>query len=119
MLPYIARKKLAAFCDVFCEEGFFGLEESEAVLTAARGLGLGLKVHADELTPLGGAELAARLGATSADHLERVSDRGVEALAGAGVVAGLLPGVSFFLNHGYAPARRLIDAPQRGPQCLI
>jgi imidazolonepropionase len=68
------------------------------------------KVHADELTPLGGAELAARMGAVSADHLEKVSDRGIAALAARGVVAGLLPGVSFFLNHGYAPARALIYA---------
>jgi imidazolonepropionase len=69
-----------------------------------------LKVHADELTPMGGAELAARLGAVSADHLEHVSVRGIAAMKEAGVVAGLLPGVSFFLNHGYAPARALIDA---------
>ncbi len=110
ILPYVARKNLAVFCDVFCERGYFGLEDSETILTAAKALGLRLKVHADELTSMGGAELAARLGAVSADHLEKISLRGVEALAEAGVVAGLLPGVSFSLNHGYAPARRLIDA---------
>ncbi len=110
MLPYVAEKHLAEFCDVFCEEGFFDLDDSERILAAAKSLGLKLKVHADELTALGGAELAAKMGAVSADHLEHVTGRGIDALAEAGVVAGLLPGVSFFLNHGYAPARRLIDA---------
>jgi imidazolonepropionase len=110
MLPYVGKKKLAAFCDVFCERGYFGLEQSERILQEGRRRGMALKIHADELTPLGGAELAARLGAVSADHLEHVSEQGIASLADAGVVAGLLPGVSFFLNHGYAPARRLIDA---------
>lgn len=109
MMPYVGRKKLARFCDVFCETGFFDLAETERVLTAARTCGMQLKVHADELTPMGGAELAARLGAVSADHLEHVSPRGIAAMKEAGVVAGVLPGVSFFLNHGYAPARALID----------
>jgi imidazolonepropionase len=68
------------------------------------------KIHADEITGLGGAELAARTGAVSADHLENVSEAGIEALQRGGVVATVLPGVSFFLNHGYAPARRMIDA---------
>jgi imidazolonepropionase len=110
MIPYVGKKKLAAFCDVFCERGYFGLEQSERILQEGKHWGMALKIHADELTPLGGAELAARLGAVSADHLEHVSDRGIASLAEAGVVAGLLPGVSFFLNHGYAPARKLIDA---------
>lgn len=110
MIPYVGRKQLATFCDVFCETGYFEPAESERILREARTWGMKLKVHADELTPLGGAELAARLGAVSADHLERVSDAGIAALRDAGVVATLLPGVSFFLNHGYAPARKLIDA---------
>jgi imidazolonepropionase len=110
MIPYAGKKKLAAFCDVFCEAGYFTLDESERVLEEGKRWGMAPKVHADELTPLGGAELAARVGAVSADHLEKVSDRGIAALAARGVVAGLLPGVSFFLNHGYAPARALIDA---------
>ena len=110
MIPYAGKKKLAAFCDVFCEAGYFTLDESEKVLEEGKRWGMAPKVHADELTPLGGAELAARVGAVSADHLEKVSDRGIAALAARGVVAGLLPGVSFFLNHGYAPARALIDA---------
>jgi imidazolonepropionase len=109
IIPYVGRKKLARFCDVFCERGYFGVEDAERVLGAARSWGMDLKVHADELTPMGGAELAARLGAVSADHLEQVSPGGITAMKEAGVVAGLLPGVSFFLNHGYAPARALID----------
>jgi imidazolonepropionase len=110
MLPYVGSKQLATFCDVFCEEGFFGLDECRSILLQGKQFGLVPKLHADELSALGGAELAAEVGAVSADHLERVSDAGIAALARAGVVAVLLPGVSFFLNHGYAPARRLIDA---------
>jgi imidazolonepropionase len=109
MLPEVARLGLAEYCDVFCETGVFSLDESELILTRARELGLGLRVHADELTPLGGAELAARLGAASADHLLRISDRGIEALAQAGTIATLLPGTAFFLGEAYAPARRLIE----------
>jgi imidazolonepropionase len=110
MIPYVGRKRLAEFCDVFCDIGYFDIAESEAILRAGREAGLKLKLHADELSASGGAELAARMGAVSADHLERVSDEGVAALRASGTVAGLLPGVSFFLGHGYAPARRLIDA---------
>src|SRR5262245_27471885 len=109
-LPEVARTKLARFCDVFCETGVFDLAESERVLRRARDLGLHLKVHADELTPLGGAELAARLGAVSADHLLCVRDSGIEALVRAGTVATLLPGTAFFLGVEYAPGRKLIDA---------
>ncbi len=109
MLPEVARSRLAEFCDVFCETGVFSLEESQRILTQARSLGLRLKVHADELTPLGGAELAARLGATSADHLLCVSEAGIDALAASGTVATLLPGTAFFLGLDYAPARRLIE----------
>jgi imidazolonepropionase len=110
MLPEVARARLAEFCDVFCETGVFTLEESARILTRAQALGLKLKLHADELTPLGGAELAARLGATSADHLLCVSEAGVKALAGSDTVATLLPGTAFFLGLDYAPARRLIDS---------
>src|SRR5579884_3764832 len=110
MLPEVARSRLAEFCDVFCETGVFSLEESQRILTQARSLGLRLKVHADELTPLGGAELAARLGATSADHLLCISDAGIDALAASNTVATLLPGTAFFLGMPYAPARRLIEA---------
>lgn len=110
MIPYVGRKKLAAFCDVFCESNYFDLAESEAILRSGKQWGMVPKVHAEELTPLGGAELAGKVAAASADHLEHVTDRGIEALRANGVVATLLPGVSFFLNHGYAPARRMIDA---------
>jgi imidazolonepropionase len=108
MLPEVARCELAEFCDVFCETGVFDLDESERVLTRAKALGLRLKVHADELTQLGGAELAARLGAASADHLLCVSEAGIDALAASDTVATLLPGTAFFLGLPYAPARRLI-----------
>lgn len=109
MLPEVARTRLAEFCDVFCETGIFSIEESEQILRRAQELGLGARVHADELTPLGGAELAARVGAASADHLLCVTQAGVEALAGSSTVATLLPGTAFFLGMHYAPARRLID----------
>ncbi len=109
MLPVIARSRLARFCDVFCEENVFSLAESERILRRAGALGLRAKLHADELTPLGGAELAARVGAVSADHLLCVTDRGIESLAESGTVATLLPGTAFFLGLPYAPARRLIS----------
>jgi imidazolonepropionase len=109
MLPEVARRGLAEFCDVFCETGVFSVAESERILRKALDLGLQLKVHADELTPLGGAELAARLGAASADHLLCVTDAGIDALAASGTVATLLPGTAFFLGVPYAPARRLIE----------
>jgi len=110
MIPYIGRRKLARFCDVFCEQGYFDLASTRRILEAGKSWGMMPKVHAEELTPFGGAAVAAQVGAVSADHLERVDDAGIAALRGAGVVATLLPGVSFFLNHGYAPARALIDA---------
>ncbi|HEV8537685.1 MAG TPA: imidazolonepropionase [Bacteroidota bacterium] len=110
MIPYVGGKKLAAFCDVFCEQGYFDLEESHTILTRAKQFGMAPKLHAEELTSSRSAELAASLEAASADHLEHVSAKGIAALAQAGVVATLLPGVSFFLNHPHAPARKLIDA---------
>jgi imidazolonepropionase len=109
MLPEVARCRLAEFCDVFCETGVFSVAESENILARARALGFGLKLHADELSPLGGAELAARLGAVSADHLLCITDAGIDALAASGTVATLLPGTAFFLGLPYAPARRLIE----------
>jgi imidazolonepropionase len=109
MLPEIAHSNLAKFCDVFCDVGAFTLEESAHLLGRARDLGLGLKIHADELSSSGGAELAARLNCTSADHLLRISETGIEALAESGTVATLLPATAFFLGVQYAPARRLIE----------
>lgn len=111
MLPAVTQEGLARYCDVFCDEGAFTLEEGERILTRAAELGLGLKIHADEFAGLGGAGLAARLGAVSADHLVAVDDAGIDALAGSRTVATLLPGTSFFLKLGrFAPARRLVDA---------
>jgi imidazolonepropionase len=109
MMPYIGRKKLARFCDVFCEESYFDAATAERILAAGKTHGMKPKIHADELSRSGGAAVAAKVGAVSADHLEHVSDQDIAALRSAGVVATLLPGVSFFLNHGYAPARKLID----------
>ena len=111
MLPRVAADGLARFADVFCEPGVFTTAQTEVILRAAREAGLALKLHADELEPGGGAELAARLGATSADHLAAVSDAGVRALAASGTVATLLPGTMLFLGKSrQAPARALVDA---------
>jgi imidazolonepropionase len=111
MLPEVAGRGLARFCDVFCEEGVFSLDESRRILGAARDRGLDLRVHADELCWTGGAELAAELRARSADHLIFVSDAGREALAAAGCAATLLPSAAFYLRLGrFAPARSLVDA---------
>lgn len=109
--PAVAEAGLARFCDVFCEEGVFSADESRRVLAAGRDVGLAPRLHADEFVDSGGAELAAELGALSADHLMAISDQGVEAMASSGVTAVLLPGTSFFLmKDSYAPARRLIEA---------
>jgi imidazolonepropionase len=110
MLPYIGKKKLAAFCDVFCDTGYFTVEEATRILKQAQSHGMKAKLHADELAASGGSHLAAELGAISADHLEHINQHGIDSLRTAGVVGVLLPGVSFFLNHGYAPARKLIDS---------
>jgi imidazolonepropionase len=111
MIPAVAERRLAVFADVFCEEGVFTVEESRRILLAARGRGLKLRIHADELATTGGAELAGELGARSADHLVFVSERGMSALAEASCVATLLPAAAFYLRLGrFAPARGLIAA---------
>jgi imidazolonepropionase len=111
MVPAVAADSLASFCDVFMEPGVFNAAQSRTVLEAARAHGMGLRLHADELETSGGAELAAELGAASADHLGAISDAGVEALAASSTVATLLPSTLFFLGRTrYAPARRLLDA---------
>lgn len=110
MLPTVRKKRLAEFCDVFCEQGVFSIEQSRRLLQAAKEQGFGLKLHADEIVPLGGAELAAELGATSADHLLHASDAGIRAMADAGVVATLLPLTAFALKEPYARGREMIDA---------
>lgn len=103
MMPAVQQQGIAKFCDVFCEEGVFSVEESRRILKAARDMGFGLKLHADELVPLGGAELAAELGAVSADHLLHASARGIKAMGEAGVVAVLLPGTFFTLRSQARP----------------
>lgn len=100
---------LARFCDVFCEREAFTLEECRRILTAAKASGYALKLHADQLSPSGGARLAAELGAISADHLDHANDADLDALRGAGVVATLLPGCSYSLRSPYPSARRFID----------
>ncbi|MCU0559355.1 MAG: imidazolonepropionase [Desulfobacterales bacterium] len=110
VLPAAASLKLAEFCDVFCEKGVFTVAQSRRLLTAARQAGLKPKLHADEIVPLGGAELAAELGAVSADHLLHASDEGIRAMAASGVVATLLPGTAFSLKAPYARGRAMIDA---------
>jgi imidazolonepropionase len=111
MIPAVARGQLARCCDVFCEPGVFSPAEARSILTTAKGYGLALKLHADELEGSGGAELAAELGALSADHLAAVSEAGVRALASSGTVAVLLPATMIFLGKKtQAPARRLLDA---------
>ena len=110
MLPAVASRNLAKHCDVFCDKGYFTVDESEKIFAAAKKLGMRAKVHADELAETGGAAMAARVGALSADHLLCVSDAGIAALRDANVVATLLPGTAYFLGLPYAPARRLLDA---------
>lgn len=105
MLPEIKRRGLAEFCDVFLETGVFGVEESRRLLTAAREMGFGLKIHADEIDELGGSQLAGELGAVSAEHLIATGERGMEALARGGVIAALLPCTSLYLNKSFARAR--------------
>jgi imidazolonepropionase len=107
--PSIAAAGLAEAVDVFCEDGVFDLEQTRRLLADAADLGWRIHLHADELTPLGGAELAVELNALSADHLMCVTDAGIAALASSGTIAVLLPGTSFFLRSDYAPARRLIE----------
>lgn len=108
MLPAVKGK--AEFCDIFTEKNVFEIEDSRRLLSAARDAGFKLKLHADEIVTLGGAELAAEMGAVSADHLLHVSDEGVKRMAEAGVVATLLPLTAFALKEPFAPARKFIEA---------
>jgi imidazolonepropionase len=111
MLPRVASKKLAEFCDTFCERGYFEIEQSRRILTTAKNLGFGLRAHVDQLTNLGGAKLAAELGATTADHLEHTDDEGIAALKSAGVQPVLLPGSVYALGStSYPRAREMIEA---------
>ena len=126
MLPKIVSNKLAEFCDIFCEEGVFSLENARKLLSNAKAMGLKLKMHIDEFVNLGGAELAAELGATSAEHLMVTSEEGISAMAKAGVIGVLLPGTPFaLLEKKYPNARQMIDlglpialATDLNPNCL-
>jgi len=111
MLPRIAKEKLAEFCDVFCERGYFEVEQSRRILTAARKLGIKLRIHADQLSNFGGAKLAAELEATTADHLEKTDRDGIAAMKSAGVQPILLPGSVYALGSSdYPRAREMIEA---------
>jgi imidazolonepropionase len=110
VLPEVAARRLAEFCDVFCEKNVFSVAQSRRLLTTAAACGLKSKLHADEIVRLGGAELAAEIGAVSADHLLTASEAGLTAMAAAGVVATLLPTTAFSLREPYARGRFMIDA---------
>jgi len=110
VMPHIAANHLAEFMDVFCEEGVFSVEESRKLMLEGKKLGFRLKIHADEIVPLHGAELAAEMGAVSAEHLIAASETGIEAMGRSGVVAVLLPGTSFYLmNDRYAQAKKMME----------
>ncbi len=110
LIPFIAKKKMADFCDVFCDDGFFSIAEAKEILTAARINGLGLKMHADELSANRGVELAAELGAVSVDHLENISPKEINILARSETVGVILPAVAPYIRGKPAPARQMIDA---------
>ena len=109
MLPAVAADGLATWCDVFCDAGFFSLSDSERILRAASAHGLGIRMHADQLSRIGATELAIRLAAASADHLEQLDEAGVAALAASRTVATLLPGPALVLRDRLPPARALLD----------
>ncbi len=110
LIPYIAKKKLADFCDVFCDEGFFTLDEAREILTVARDAGLKLKMHADELSSNDGVLLATELGAVSVDHLEHIARKEIETLASSETVGVILPAVAAYLRSSPAPARDMIES---------
>ena len=110
VMPVVRERGQAECCDIFCEQNVFDIEQSRRYLSAARELGFKLKIHADEIVQLGGAELAAELGALSADHLLQASDEGIAAMARHGVVATLLPCTAFSLREHFARGREMIDA---------
>lgn len=109
MLHVVKESELAEFCDVFCEDAVFTVENTRKILLEAKKLGFKLKIHADEIVSLGGAELAVELGCVSADHLMAVSDKGIDDIANSSVIANILPGTSFNLGKAYAPMRKMIE----------
>jgi imidazolonepropionase len=110
LMGRVASEKLAEFCDVFCEASAFTVEESRRVLERGKELGLAPRIHADQLTQMGASRLAAEVGCITAEHLEHIDEGGIEALRDASVIAGVLPGCSFYLGVPAAPARKLLDA---------
>lgn len=110
MLPYIAKNNLAQFCDAFCETTAFSSEEVDIIFNKANELGLKPKLHTDQFNTIGGIDTAIKQNAVSVDHLEVIMDNDISKISGKDIVCVLLPGVSFFLNHKYAPARKLIDS---------
>lgn len=110
MIPRVAAEQLAEFCDVFCETGVFTAEESRRILEAGKRYGLRPKIHADEIDPIGGSQLAGEIGAVSAEHLIVCPDEGIDSMARGGTVACLLPATSFYLGADYAPARKMVEA---------
>ena len=110
LIPKVAEEGLAEFCDVFCESGVFDAAESEEILKAAQAHSLGAKIHADEINPIGGSQLAGALHAVSAEHLIAAPDAGIEKMAKGGTVAVLLPATSFYLDKPFARARDMINA---------
>ena len=110
ILPAVADEKLAEFCDVFCETGVFSPDESSRILNRARQLGFRVKAHADEIDPIGGAQMAAECGCISAEHLIAADDDGIAALAENNVIAVMLPATSFYLGKPYARARKMVES---------
>jgi len=110
LIPYVAEHNLAEFCDVFCESTAFTAEQTERIFTVAKKNGLKLKLHTEQFNSIGGLEVALKLNAISVDHLEVLKESQIDSIADSETVATLLPGVSFFLDYDYAPARKLIDA---------
>lgn len=108
VLPRVKSAGLAQFCDAFCEKGVFSIEETREILLAAKEMGFDIRLHADEITSLGGAELAAEVGAVSAEHLLMISDEGIRAMRDRGVLAVLLPATAFTLMKPYAPAQKML-----------
>ena len=125
MLPLVAKRKLAEFCDVFCEKDVFSVEQSRTILNEAKKLGFKLKIHADEIVRTGGAELAAEIKAISVEHLLKSSHDGIKSVSKSNVIAVLLPATSFFLNAGYADSKQMMKenvpialATDFNPGCL-
>ncbi|SUN46888.1 imidazolonepropionase [Streptococcus dysgalactiae subsp. dysgalactiae] len=111
MLPEVKKENLAEFCDIFCEKNVFTAEESRYLLSKAKELGFKLRIHADEIASIGGVDVAAELGAISAEHLMMATDEGIAKMSQAGVIGNLLPATTFSLMEDtYAPARKMIDA---------